>query len=255
MATIREELIEAIAPKDSVRQENNLSPTENHNRWLVRDNELVALRAILTGVEFGDVFYNVENELYLRWDKKSDCFWDIEANEAYMITVFRDDFSDLVQSALDWTFANSGISINDWIFGTHGIVEGYTNAMFISAGAGFNIYTPQAGISHAYVNVDVPAGSVVRVKSLIRSNGFHGFHQTKIFAYNAPFVPTGDINNATTAEQALIVGEIAHEWLEFTLPASFTGGTITLVYQWKGDALAVFGDPPGHLQELIVQFK
>lgn len=256
--SVRQDIAAALKGLRSRRNEGNGQIYERFNCWHVTDEELSEIAPLLGDTEFHELFYAVDTETYLRWSNLGNCFKDIENNECYFITIMHEEFTNPLGTG-GWNFANSLTGPNHWGIWNNVTVDGYQYALYVSPNAGvFNIYASGGGtqgISHAYKDIDVPAGSQVRVKMLMRSNGAQGnIDETRIFCYNAPFVPTPDVNNATTAEYANMTGVIAHEWIEFLLPASFTGGIMTLVNQWKNNNPSSF-DPPGHIQEIIVQYR
>ncbi len=255
--SIRQDIIQVLNGHESRKGEGNGAIYEGMNVYLIRDNEMPEVKAILSGLEFSEMFYNVESETYLRWDKVSDCFWNIEANEPYMVTIFSDDFSDLIQSAADWSFVNGSHS-NIWHFGVASVVPGFNNAMYISNNGGTtNQYSSgggQAGVSHSTVDIVVPVGQTVKVKLLMRSNGEPGFDDLRVFAYNTPTVPVSDVNQPALNQQVLVVGQVNHQEYEFELDNTFTGTTMTLSMQWDNDG-SVTGNPPAHIQKVEVLYK
>lgn len=252
--SLTQDIIDQLLGAPSRRQEGHAQIYQRFNIYNVTDQQLSLIAPILGDNEYHEMFYAVETETYLRWDNSSNCFWDIENNECYFITIFRDEFNDLGFSATEWTFANSGTSVNDWVFGTDGIIDGYGNAMYISNNGINNLYSGDTGISHAYTQRDIPAGSQVRVKVLVRSNGEPFYDDFRIAAYDSAVAPVADSGAPLADSYALMTGKIQHEWLEFILPANFTGGISTFVMQWDNDGF-IQGQRPAHIQEVIIQYR
>jgi len=260
MATTLRQNIEAIiAPKSNPNGDGARSKNQLLAQYHVNNFELSLIRTELIndGGTFVEEFFNKETESWLVWNSKAQQFIEKTTGEPFFISLFVDDFSDLVQSALDWTFAN-GTGVNDWVFGSANPAPAGVNSMYISNDVGVtNAYSggvPNVGVSHASVDVVIPAGQSVRVKVQMLCNGEPLFDDLRVFAYNVATVPVADVLQNIASQKLQLSGSGAFIEYEFDLPSSFTGTTMTLSFQWQNDA-SVQNDPPANVAKVEVLYK
>jgi hypothetical protein len=256
MPSIREQIEAVVEAKFDPNGDGSHLVSQRLLQYPVNHYELSLIKSILgpIGGEFIEEFYNIEDNTYLIWDASNGVFRNKVTGEEYLIQLFYDQFDDLVQSAVDWTFANSA-GLNDWVFGTDGIDIGRTNGMYISNNGGTtNTYSNSSGVSHATIDVDVPSANKVKVKIRMKSNGEAGFDDFRIFAYNAPTTPTLDVLQSAANQELLVVGDAAFGEYEFELDNTFTGTTISLSLQWRNDG-SVIGQSPAHISSFEVLYN
>lgn len=74
MATIRQEIISIIGPKESSTGEGNGVKSYTPQMWLVNDTDIFQIKPFLLDNTFTDLFYHVADEQYLVWDKNFNDF-------------------------------------------------------------------------------------------------------------------------------------------------------------------------------------
>lgn len=258
-ATIRQTIEDRISPKLNPNGDGGALKNQNLVQYHVNNAELALIQQdlIADGGTFVDEFFNVETMEWLVWNSTAQEFIEKTTGAPFFISLFKDDFSDLVQSALDWTLANSG-GLNDWVFGTANPAPAGVNSMYISDDGGTsNAYSggvPNIGVSHASVDVAVPAGDTVRVKVQMLCNGEPGFDDLRVFAYDVATVPVADALQLLANQKLVLTGSGAFIEYEFDLPSNYTGTTMTLSFQWRNDS-TVQNDPPANIGKVEILFK
>ena len=257
MPSRREQIEAVIEAKFDPNGDGSHLVSQKILQYPVNDYELSLIKGILgaTSDTFTDEFYNVKNDTYLRWDAVKGEFYNILTGEEYFMSLFYDQFDDPVQSALDWTFANSATSVNDWAFGTDALDIGKSNGMYISNDGGTtNAYSNDSGVSHSSRDEVIPAGDKVKVKIRLKSNGEPGFDDFRVFVYNTATVPVADVLQPLVNQELIVTGDSVFTDFEFELDNTYTNTTITVSLQWRADG-SISGQPPAHIAEFEILYK
>lgn len=257
MATIREEIINVLVPKESKLGNSNASVLENVDLWYVRDNELIQIYPFLTGKEYSGLFYNVDAKNFIKWDVDIDGF--VILNESlYGAVYYSENFEGGVLPA-DWTLVNGGE--NNWVVGTAAASTG-TYGLYISNDAGVsNVYSSVGAaldVSHAYVDIDLPSAATNFLRLVIdwRCEGEVGFDYAQIF--DAPTSVTPVANAEVSATYLIGSSEYNNQSIFTTealdLPIGEAGTTRRFIFSWRNDN-TVENQPPMAIDNIKIIYQ
>ena len=156
------------------------------------------------------------------------------------------NFYDNFEGPIKWTF-NNGTQPNKWVVGT-ATSNSPTHSLYISNDNGVsNTYTTTAtSITHAYRDIQIPAGTTDVVLSFVWKAMGEGtaFDYMRVWLVPATFTPTPGTQIGAGAGRIQIGGNLLNqsEWTTFTqiftVPAALAGNTGRLVFEWKNDGSA-----------------
>jgi len=258
MPSVREQIEDLLAHKFDPNSSGSYLKGQGLMQYAVNDFELSQIQQILfvAKSEFTEEFYNVDSKEYLVWDGVNQYFRNKLTGEKYFIRIFYDQFDDLVQSAIDWTFVDSVTCTNRWAFGNNGIDAGKSNGMYISQDGGVNntYDNANAGVSHSYIQRQIPAANAIKIRIKVKCNGENSLDDLRIHMDPTLFAGVADATLPLSTQEKTVVGETVFAYYEFTYPASWTGGDFTLDFQWRNDNNAAGGQPPAHVAsvELLI---
>ncbi len=256
--SVRQDLIAVLNGHTSRRNEVNGIIYEGLNIWNVRDNELSEVRTILSGLEFSELFYNVESDTFLVWDKDLNGFIDLKTNEEYLMTSFFDDFESGSFATKGWVTVDGGE--NDWEIGTAAKESGTFGAYISNDGGTNNQYSSVGGAvdrSHLYVDILLPnALNKIILEFDWRCEAEVGFDYGRVFneltSYNpAPnvAVPIGSIIGQNEYNnQSVFTSE------RIELPIGQAGTTRRLIWSWRNDS-TVENQPPMAIDNVKILFS
>lgn len=259
MPSIREQIIAAVYPKESKLLEGNAAIIENMNCILVRDNELLEIHSILTGLDYSGLFYNVDAHIYIKWDVGIDGFVKLNG-DIYGAVIYLADFeSGSLPSG--WAFVNGGE--NDWIVGTAAKSSGTYGLYISNDGGATNAYSSVGAgldVSHVYFDVDLP-GSVSSNFLVLdwRCEAEIGYDYAQVFSCPTTFTPTANVEVVDGVDGDLIgsveyndQSQFANETIE--LPSAIMGTTRRFIFSWRNDT-SVQNQPPMAIDNVKIVYR
>jgi uncharacterized protein YjdB/subtilisin-like proprotein convertase family protein len=162
-----------------------------------------------------------------------------------------------------WTSVN--VPTNRWFVGTPAGPFAGARCAFVSnnSGTSWSYTNSAASLSHFYRDIAIPTGATsITLTFYYKSNG-EGGNWDQLLVYHAPttVTPAGTPTGTTTAMAGatLILATpaigAAPPWtlMTFTIPNTYAGSSVRLIFTWKNDGL--FGtDPPAAVDNIQLTY-